>query len=101
MYTMKSCIALSKIICAIKIKKLVTLVFFIVQMALNFIWTTVFFRMKMMKMSLILIYAIIALTIVAVMKMLPVNKIAAGLLLPYLLWVLFASYLNLYIVVKN
>ena len=77
------------------------LVFFTAQMALNFIWTTVFFKMKMMKTALVLIYAIIALTIVAVMKMLPVNKTAAGLLVPYLLWLLFASYLNLYIVVKN
>ena len=33
MYTMKSCIALPKIICAIKIKKLVTLVFFIVPLS--------------------------------------------------------------------
>jgi len=77
------------------------LVFFTGQMILNLIWTTVFFRMKMMKTALLLIYAIIALTIIAFMKMLPVNRNAALLLIPYLLWLSFASYLNLYIVVNN
>ena len=77
------------------------LVFFTAQMILNLIWTTVFFRMKMMKTALLLIYAIIALTIIAFMKMLSVNRTAALLLIPYLLWLSFASYLNLYIVVKN
>lgn len=77
------------------------LVFFTAQMILNLMWTTVFFKMKMMKTALLLIYAIIALTIIAFMKMLPVNRNAALLLIPYLLWLSFASYLNLYIVVKN
>ena len=57
--------------------------------------------MKMMKTALLLIYAIIVLTIIAFVKMLPVNRNAALLLIPYLLWLSFASYLNLYIVVKN
>ena len=70
-------------------------------MILNLIWTTVFFKMKMMKTALLLIYAIIVLTIIAFVKMLPVNRNAALLLIPYLLWLSFASYLNLYIVVKN
>jgi translocator protein len=77
------------------------LVFFTIQMILNLIWTTVFFRVKMMKTALILIYSIIALTIVAFTRMLPVNSTAALLLIPYLLWLCFASYLNLYIVVNN
>ena len=77
------------------------LVFFTSQMILNLIWTTVFFKMKMMKTALLLIYAIIVLTIIAFVKMLPVNRNAALLLIPYLLWLSFASYLNLYIVVKN
>ena len=67
------------------------LVFFTIQMILNLIWTTVFFRMKMMKTALILIYSIIALTIVAFTRMLPVNSTAALLLIPYLLWLCFAS----------
>ena len=57
--------------------------------------------MKMMKTALLLIYAIITLTVVAFLKMLRVNKTAARLLIPYLLWLLFASYLNLFIVVNN
>ena len=77
------------------------LVFFTAQMILNLMWTTVFFRMKMMKTALLLIYAIIALTIIAFMKMLAVNRNSAILLIPYLLWLCFASYLNLYIVVNN
>ena len=67
------------------------LVFFTIQMILNLIWTTVFFRMKMMKTALLLIYSIIALTIVAFTRMLPVNSTAALLLIPYLLWLCFAS----------
>ena len=77
------------------------LLFFIGQMILNLIWTTIFFRMKMMKTALLIIYAIIALTLVAFIKMLPINRTAGLLLIPYLLWLSFASYLNLYIVVNN
>ena len=77
------------------------LLFFIGQMILNLIWTTIFFKMKMMKTALLIIYAIIALTLVAFIKMLPINRTAGLLLIPYLLWLSFASYLNLYIVVNN
>lgn len=75
--------------------------FFISQMVLNIIWTTVFFRFKMMKLALLLIYAIIALTILTAIKMYGISIISTLLLIPYLLWLSFASYLNLYIIVKN
>ena len=70
-------------------------------MVLNVIWTTVFFKFKMMKLALLLIYAIIALTILTAIKMYGISIISTLLLIPYLLWLSFASYLNLYIIVKN
>lgn len=77
------------------------LVFFVIQMLLNFSWTYVFFGMKNIAFALvviILMWMFIVLTISAFMKH---SKLAAILLFPYLLWVSFAFYLNLGYLVLN
>ena len=77
------------------------LVFFLAQMALNIIWSTLFFRYKLIRVSLVSILAILGLTIVTFITLLPVSAWAAYLLIPYMLWLSLASYLNLYIVLHN
>lgn len=72
----------------------VALVAFAVQFVLNLSWSPLFFTAHMLTGSLILIVLVdiaVATTIVLFHKVRPV---AAYLLLPYLLWVLFATYLN-------
>jgi benzodiazapine receptor len=72
------------------------------QMLLNFSWSVVFFGLQKPKISLIIIFAMIALT--AYLLWVSWGKkrtIAFWMLLPYFLWILFAMYLNFYIVIKN
>ena len=75
--------------------------FFIIQMIFNLMWTTVFFRYQMIRTALTLTFTIIFFTLLTFSEMNKINKIAAYLLIPYILWLCFAAYLNLYIVIKN
>lgn len=79
----------------------IALTFFFVQLALNTLWSIIFFGMQNPGLALIeiaFLWSAIALTIYTFFK---VNKFAAYLLIPYLLWVSFASYLNYMIWVLN
>ena len=77
------------------------LTFFFIQLAFNLSWTTVFFRYKKTKLSLFITILIIVFTLYTYTQFNPINKTASYLLIPYLLWLLFATYLNGYIVVNN
>ncbi|MDD5416087.1 MAG: tryptophan-rich sensory protein [Candidatus Daviesbacteria bacterium] len=81
-------------------KKKVPTIFWI-QLILNVAWSIIFFEMKNPALALVEIVALwiaIFLTIKAFTK---INKLAGNLLIPYLLWVTFASFLNLSIVILN
>lgn len=74
---------------------------FAIQMALNFIWTPMFFGLKDLSLAFVVIVAMwyyIFLTIKAFAK---INKTASYLLYPYLAWVSFASLLNFSIWILN
>jgi translocator protein len=67
---------------------------FAIQLFLNFWWSIIFFNFKMMGWALVEIVAMwlaIATTIYYFSK---IDKTAAFLLVPYLLWVSFATFLN-------
>ena len=75
--------------------------FFLVQLALNAAWSWVFFHFESTRGGLIVIAALwlmIAVTIFACSK---VSRLAAWLLVPYLMWVTFATLLNAEIVRMN
>jgi benzodiazapine receptor len=72
-----------------------------IQLALNFLWSIIFFGFHSPGIALIeiiLLWLSIFLTIRAFSK---VDKISSYILYPYLLWVSFASILNLSIVILN
>lgn len=74
---------------------------FLVQLVLNFLWSIIFFGFHLPMIALgeiILLWIGIFITIRAFF---PINKYAAYLLIPYLLWVSFATILNLGIVLLN
>ena len=67
---------------------------FTVQLVLNFLWSLVFFGLRKVGPAfgeILLLWMMIVATTVA---FLPISLLAAWLLIPYLGWVLFASYLN-------
>lgn len=75
--------------------------YFLIQLFFNLIWTDLFFRMKMPEIAFIDIIIIIIFTILTYKKFIKYSNIAGNLLIPYIIWLCFASYLNLYVILKN
>ena len=74
---------------------------FYIQLFLNAIWSWLFFSFHLPLISLIDIWLLIYINIKIVFKVLKMDKLAGLLYTPYILWLLFASYLNLFIVMNN
>jgi len=75
--------------------------YFLAQLALNFIWTPIFFGLKSPLIALVVIITMWVMILVTIKKFYPLSKWSAYLLIPYLLWVSFATLLNAAIVVLN
>lgn len=75
--------------------------FFLIQLALNFIWSPIFFGLKSPLLGLIVIVAMWLFIVLTMKKFYPLSKLAFYLLVPYLLWVSFATILNAAIVLLN
>tara|TARA_X000000950_G_scaffold289218_1_gene410933 strand:+ start:3570 stop:4010 length:441 start_codon:yes stop_codon:yes gene_type:complete len=74
---------------------------FFVQLFLNTIWSWLFFSFQMPLISLLDIYILIFLNIIIFIKMLKEDIFSGLIYLPYLIWLIFASYLNIFIVLNN
>ena len=74
---------------------------FILQFLLNIIWTTIFFRFKMLRLALLDLILLIFFVILTIKSFYKINKLSAFLLLPYIIWLFIALSLNLYIVIYN
>lgn len=68
--------------------------FFLIQLALNAIWSYLFFGLKNPLLAFIEIALLWLMIYETYFKFVKINKIAGYLLIPYLLWVLFAGVLN-------
>lgn len=75
--------------------------YFLAQLALNFIWSPIFFGLRAPLLGLIVIVAMWIMIAITMKKFYPLSKPAFYLLVPYLLWVSFATLLNGAIVVLN
>jgi benzodiazapine receptor len=71
--------------------------YFIIQMVLNISWTPVFFRLKNIKLSLIIVTILWLFILITIIEFLKISQMAGYLLIPYFLWVSLALYLNAYI----
>lgn len=67
---------------------------FAVQLVLNALWTPAFFGMQSPWMGLVVIVPLLALIAFSTALFWRVYPVAGALLLPYLAWVSFATYLN-------
>lgn len=69
-------------------------VYFFAQLVLNFLWPIVFFRYKALFYSVLIEIVLWVFTAITVAKFYRINHTAGWLLVPYLLWLTFALYLN-------
>lgn len=72
-----------------------------VNLVVNFFWSIIFFNLQAYTFAFIWLLLLIAVVVVMIIKFYRVDKPAAYLQLPYLAWLLFAGYLNLYIALMN
>lgn len=82
-------------------KKEENLVLYYWQLFFNALWSIIFFVFKLRLLSFIWIIILIILVIFMIRKFLKINKTAGLLQIPYLLWLIFAAYLNLGIYLLN
>ena len=67
---------------------------FLLQLVFNFLWSILFFNMERYGAALLWLGALWALVLWMILRFARVDRAAARLQIPYLLWLLFAAYLN-------
>ena len=72
-----------------------------VQLALNFLWPLVFFGAQMYLLAFIILIALWVAIFITLRRFSSIDETAGNLLLPYLLWVTFAGYLNFGVFLLN
>ena len=76
-------------------------ILFIIQLVFNSLWSIVFFGMHQLLISVFVIVILWLLIFINIVQFGKISEAAAYLLLPYILWVSFASYLNIAIYILN
>ena len=71
------------------------------QLAVNFSWSIVFFRLQMIGLSVAVILLLLILLVAMIIAFFKIRRSAAYLNIPYFLWILFASYLNIGVLILN
>lgn len=71
-----------------------TLTVYWAQLAVNFLWSIVFFRFEALWAAFGVILLLLVLIILMIKEFGKISPLAAWLNVPYLLWVTFAAYLN-------
>ena len=72
-----------------------------IQLFLNFLWPLLFFRGQLYLASFLLLIPLWGSILTTARRFARINETAGDLLLPYLLWVTFAGYLNLGVFLLN
>jgi tryptophan-rich sensory protein len=73
------------------------LILFAIQLGLNTLWSLIFFGLRLPSAAFLEILVLWLFILLTILKFFPISKVAAYLLILYLLWVSFASLLNFYI----
>lgn len=71
------------------------------QLVVNFFWPIFFFNLRWYLFSFLWLVLLLALIAAAMLLFCRASRAAAYLLVPYLLWVAFAGYLNLFVYLLN
>jgi tryptophan-rich sensory protein len=67
---------------------------FALQFGLNLLWSPLFFGLRQIELAAVFIIALLGMIAWTIRLARPISRTAAALMLPYLLWVGYATYLN-------
>ena len=76
-------------------------VYFLLQLLLNILWSPAFFVLKNVGLALIIIILLDIFVYLMIRKFHEVSRFSAITLYPYLIWILFATYLNFWIFIHK
>ncbi|MDD3225785.1 MAG: tryptophan-rich sensory protein [Clostridium sp.] len=69
-------------------------VLYIIQLILNFLWPIIFFRFELYGVAFFELLLLLVIVIMTAFEFYKIDKIAGYLMIPYILWLLFAGVLN-------
>ena len=72
-----------------------------IQLVINLLWCFWFFTFKFYLFSFIWILLLITFALIMIKKFYDISKVSAYLQIPYLLWLIFAGVLNLFVYFSN
>jgi len=81
--------------------KCTAVMLFGLQLVLNFLWCYLFFKMQSIRLALLDVILLLIILIFTIIKFFKISKAAGWLLIPYLLQVIFALYLNAGLLILN
>lgn len=74
---------------------------YVLQLVFNFFWSIFFFNFEWYLFSFLWLVALWVLILIMIVRYAKISKVAAYLMIPYLVWVTFAGYLNFGIFLLN
>ena len=72
-----------------------------IQLAINLLWSFIFFTFKAYLLGFIWILLLIILVVCMIKRFYEINKVSGLIQIPYLIWLVFAAILNLSIFILN
>lgn len=76
-------------------------ILYFVQLIINALWTPIFFGLNSYLFAFVWLLILLVLVITMTIKFYNVDRISAYLLIPYIIWLLFAGYLNFGVYILN
>lgn len=82
-------------------KKVWGYILFVTQILVNLAWTPAFFGVRNIGLALIIVILLDILVLFNIIEFSKISKASGKILIPYFLWILFATYLNAGIFILN
>ena len=77
------------------------LLIYAIQLIFNFFWSIIFFKFKIYFVALAWLIFLWILVLILIIESKKINRVGSMLLIPYLMWMTFAAYLNIGIAILN
>lgn len=74
---------------------------YFIQLILNFLWPILFFNFRLYGLAAIEIIILLMFIVITTIKFFKIDKFSGILFVPYLIWTLYATYLNIVIWILN
>ena len=72
---------------------------YLIQLVVNLLWSFIFFEFKLYLLAYLWIILLIVLVSIMIIKFIRINKLAGYLQIPYIIWLLIASFINLMFII--